>query len=166
MSSKSLIVYYSWTGNTAVVAKEIKARTGFDIQPIVEKMERRKGNMIKTASSAFLGLKSKIKPMDFALKDYDQILLGMQVWAGHTTPAINTYLQKANFKDKKIFLFLTKADDKIPEAVINSAVKRIEKSGGTVVDSISFTTAMNEIITPEKFRDDLQAWLSRNHLIE
>lgn len=166
MSGKSLIVYYSWTGNTEVVAKEIKIETGFDIQAIEEQKERKKGSMLKPAMGALLSLKSRIKPMDFALQDYNQIILGLQVWAGHTTPPINTYLQKANLNGKKVFIFITKADDKIPQDIISSVTERIEKKGGTVVDSISFTTTIKTVITPEKFKDDLHIWLSKNQLIK
>lgn len=37
MEGKSLIVYYSWVGNTAVVAEEIQRVTGFNTLRIFEK---------------------------------------------------------------------------------------------------------------------------------
>lgn len=37
MQDNSVIVYYSWVGNTEIVAKEIQRLTGFDIQRIEEK---------------------------------------------------------------------------------------------------------------------------------
>ena len=107
MEGKSLIVYYSWVGNTEVVAKVIQRLTGFDIHRIQEKKNREAGHIAGGAMGAFLGLKSKIKPMDFTLSAYNNIFLGVQVWAGKTTPAVNRYLSKVCLKDKKVWLFIT-----------------------------------------------------------
>lgn len=140
MNKKSVIVYYSWVGNTEVVAKEIQRLTGYDLLKIEEKKERKLGNIMGAAMSAFLGFQSSIKPMDFSLQKYDYVFLGTPVWGGKTTPAINKFLSKANFNGKKIWLFITKADEKVPQKVIDSITRRIEKKGGKVSDSFSLTT--------------------------
>lgn len=103
MADKSLIVYYSWLGNTAAVARELQAQTGFEIQEIKEKKERKKDNIPAAAFGAFFGLRSRIEPMDFNLDGYDQVFLGAQVWAGNITPAINSYLNKPTSAVKKFF---------------------------------------------------------------
>ena len=170
MKNRSLIVYYSWIGSTEVVAKEIQRLTKFDIQKIEEKKNRTLGKITGAAMGAFFGFKSRIEPMDFSLEEYENIFLGAQVWAGKTTPAINKYLKKASFKDKKVWLFLTKGDEKIPQQVINSIAKRIEKKGGKVVDSISITTRWdpktNIPIAPEEVHDLVYDWLKRGRVIE
>jgi flavodoxin len=159
-----LIVYYSWVGNTEVVAKEIQKLTGSDIQKIEETKNRKFGNIAGGAMSAFLGLKSNIKPMDFTLASYENIFLGVQIWAGKTTPAINKYLSKACFKDKKVWLFITKGDEKEPQKFIESTTKRIEKKGGKVIDTISITTKWepetNIPISPEEVESNIQEWIS------
>ena len=165
MSGKSLIVYYSWVGNTEVVAKEIQRQTGFGIQRVEERKERKRSNIMGAAMGALLGLKSRLKPMDFSLADYENIFLGVQVWAGKTTPAINKYLSKACLKGKKIWLFITKADEKVPQQVIDSITRRIEKKGGKVIDSISFTNPWepekNTIISQEEVKDRIYEWLKK-----
>ncbi len=162
---KSKIVFYSWVGNTAAVANEIQIQTGFDIERIEDKKELKKSNIIGASMGAFFGFKRRINPMEFDLAGYDQILLGAQVWAGRTTPSINTYLQKASFTDKKVWLFITHADNKMPKDIIDSISKRIEKKGGKVVDSISFTTIMTAVNLPANYKDDLRGWLIKNCLI-
>ena len=170
MKGKSLIVYYSWVGNTEVVAKEIQRLTRFDIQRIEEKKNRTLGKIGGAAMGAFLGFKSSIKPMDFALEKHENIFLGAQVWAGKTTPAINKYLKEASFKDKKVWLFLTKGDEKIPQQVIDSITKRIEKKGGSVVDSLSITTDWNPKtnipIAPEDVQVLVYDWLKKGGILE
>lgn len=170
MKGSSVIVYYSWIGSTEVVAKEIQRLTGFDIQRIEEKKNRKLGNISGAAMGAFFGLKSSIKPMDFALEEYEHIFLGTQVWAGKSTPAMNHYLKKASFKDKKVWLFITKGDEKIPQQVIDSITKRIEKKGGSVIDSISITTKWdpetNIPIALEDVQELIYDWLKRGGILE
>jgi hypothetical protein len=134
MEGKSIIVYYSWVGNTEVVAKEIQRLTGFDIQKIEEKNIRKPGNIAGGAMGAFFGFKSSIKPIDFELSSYQNIFLGVQVWAGKTPPAVNRYLSKVCLKNKKVWLFITKSDEKVPQKFIDSVTRRIEKKGGKVMN--------------------------------
>ena len=170
MKNNSLIVYYSWIGSTEVVAKEIQRLTKFDMQRIEETKNRTLGKIAGAAMGAFFGFKSSIKPMDFALEEYENIFLGAQVWAGKTPPAINSYLKNASFKDKKVWLFLTKGDEKIPQQVIDSITKRIEKKGGSVVDSMSITTKWdpktNIPIAREDVQEPIYDWLKRGGILE
>lgn len=170
MKNNSLIVYYSWVGSTEVVAKEIQRLTEFDIQKIEEKKERKLGKIAGAAMGAFLGFKSNLKQMDFEMEGYENIFLGAQVWAGKTTPAINKFLKKASFKDKKVWLFITKADEKVPQQVIDSITKRIEKKGGSVVDSMAITTKWdpktNIPIAPEEVKDEVYDWLKSGDILK
>lgn len=165
MEGRTLIAYYSWTGNTETVAKEIQKLTGYDLTAIVEKKERKKSDMPLSALTALLGMRSSLMPMDFTLEGYDRIILGCQVWAWHSTPAINSFIKKANFKGKKVFLFMTKADDKVPQKVIGSISSRIRRKGGEVIDTLSITTTMGNLIEPESFIEELRIYLQDNGLV-
>lgn len=169
MKNNSLIVFYSWTGNTEVVAKEIQRLTQFDMQRIEETKNRPLGKIAGAAMGAVFGFKSKIKPINFALEEYENIFLGAQVWAGKTPPAINSYLKKASFNDKKVWLFLTKGDEKVPQQVIDSMTKRIEKRGGSVVDSLSITTKWDPKTNIPIAREEVQGfvydWLKRRDVL-
>ncbi|ETA82274.1 flavodoxin family protein [Youngiibacter fragilis] len=165
MNDRTLITYYSFTGNTESVANEIQALTGYDSAAIVEKRERKKDSMPLSALTAMLGLRSRLKPMDFKLLGYDRIILGCQVWAWHTTPPINSFISKADWRGKKVFLFITKGDDKVPQKVIDSISSRIRARGGDVVDTLSITTILGSVITPDIFREELRTWLTSNGLL-
>jgi flavodoxin len=162
MSKNGAIIYYSWIGNTKVVAEEIKRFTDFDIHEIEEKKQRKPGDIMGAAMSSFLGFQSNIKPMDFSLKKYDNVFLGTPVWAGKTTPAINRFIKKADFNGKKVWVFITKADDKVPIKVIESITNRIEKKGGKVMDWLSLTTKWdpktNIPMTVEEFSKEIENW--------
>ncbi|EPE62643.1 hypothetical protein L479_00952 [Exiguobacterium sp. S17] len=169
MKNSSLIVYYSWIGSTEVVAKEIQRLTEFDIQRIEDKKQRKLGNIAGAAMGAFFGLKGSIIPMDFALKEYEHLFLGTPVWAGKTPPAINKYFKKTSFKNKKVWLFITKGDEKVPQQVIDSITKRIEKKGGKVMGSISITTKWdpktNIPIALEDVQKPIYDWLKRGGIL-
>lgn len=160
---KNLIVYYSWTGNTEVVAKELHRLIGGDLDKI-EEVKPRKGNIgfMTGAFAALFGKKSKIKNTNFPLSNYDNIYLGAQVWASKPSPAINSYLDSADFKGKNVYLFITLADDKVPQMAIDIIGKHVEKRGGKLIDSITIRTVMNSVITPDALGDSLVNWVG-NH---
>ena len=163
MESKNAIIYYSWIGNTHVIATEIQRLTGFDIIRIEEEKHREFGKIAGAAMGAFFGMKNKIKAMDFSLKDYDNIILGCQVWAGKTTPAINTFLKKADFTGKKVWILMTMADANPPKKAIDSVTRRIEKKGGKVAGVFSQTAKWdpktNKPIELEEVKENIEEWV-------
>jgi flavodoxin len=165
MSKNCVITYYSWIGNTKVVAEEIQTLTGFDLLKIEEKKERKLGKILGAAMSAFLGFGSSIKPMDFSLGKYDNVFIGTPVWGGKTPPAVNTFLSKASFKGKNVWVFITKADEKIQQKVIDSITNRIENKGGKVTDCLSLTTKWdpkaNIPVTADEVRGSIQEWIEK-----
>ena len=159
---KNLVVYYSWTGNTEVAAKELHKLVGGELVKLEEIKERKmRIGFAGAAFSAVLGMKSRLKSVNFNVKDYDNVFIGSPVWASRCTPAINTFLSKAGLNGKKVFLFVTLADDKIPTKVFSFLEKKVEKRGGKVVDSISIMTCMNSVIEPESARSLLSQWIKK-----
>lgn len=175
MEGQSLIVYYSWTGNTASVAEEIRAQTGFSVERIEEVKPRPFGSLPWAALGAWLGLKSDIQPLSEPLEAYDNLFLGVQVWAGKSTPAINAFLSREDFKNKKVWVFMTMADNVPSQKVMESVRRRIEKKGGTVVDAIGFTAKVlaavgdehraTQVLSRDEIRETLEDWLRNNQII-
>lgn len=170
MPKKPLIVYYSFYGNTDVVAKEIQKQINSDVIRIEEVKSRKKGAMIGPAFASLLGFKSAIKPLDFTMKHHDVVFLGLQVWARHTTPAINRFLSKASFQNKQVYLFITNAEQTKPENVINSVTKRIKKKGGTVMDVFAHRSPWlpndDKVISAAEVEKPIRLWLSQIGLID
>lgn len=164
MTGKSLVVYYSCAGNTKVVAEEIEQQTGYDIRRIEEMRPRDLKGIMWAALGAVLGQKSAIKPMDFDMAEYDTVILGAQVWAGKTTPAINSFLSRANFRGKKVWLFFTLASEQVPPIFIDSVTRRIEGKGGKVLGSLACISKWDPKerapLKPEEARDKVRQWLA------
>ena len=156
---KNLVVYYSKSGNTETVAKEISNVVNGDIKKIELKKEI---GFMGAAFSAFFKLKSKIKSMNLNLMDYDNIFIGTPVWAGKTSSPINTFLSEAKLTGKNVFVFITQADEKTPSLVYESIATRVEAKGGKVIDSFFLQTDMKNPLTADQARSPVAEWINRN----
>ncbi|MDF1495409.1 flavodoxin family protein [Caproiciproducens sp. CPB-2] len=154
---KNLVVYYSWKGNTEVAVKELSELIGGDLKRIEETKPRKSFGM--AACSAVFGLKSKIGPMDFSLNGYDSVFLGGPVWAGRSTPAVNAFLERADFSGKKVYLFITQADEHEPQSVFQSLTQRVKLRGGEVSGCFFLQTVMKSPLSPDKARKSFADWV-------
>ncbi len=105
---KTLVLYYSKTGNTKhiaeIIAKEVKA----DILEIQREKDIKGtgfGMYMKGGFEAMTKRKAKIKPFEKDLQKYDLIFLGSPVWAWSMNPAVRSMLTEVNFTGKKFALY-------------------------------------------------------------
>lgn len=159
---KNLVVYYSRTTNTETLAKEIAKELEGDIKKIELKKEI---SFSWAAFSALLGWQGKIRPLDFDLKNYDNIFIGSPVWAGKTSTPINTFLNQADFSGKNVYVFVSQGDDKVPDKVFDSVKARVEAKGGRVIDQIFVQTDMKNPLTGDQARTSLVDWIKKINLI-
>jgi flavodoxin len=107
---KTLVVFYSRTGNTKRAAKDIAENIKSDVDEIIDKKSR-KGifGWLGGGRDAF-----KKKLTDIRYKkdpaEYDLVIIGTPVWAGTMAPAVRTYLIKQ--KIKKVAFFCTYGGNK------------------------------------------------------
>ena len=105
---KKAIVYYSLTGNTDFVAKELSKRIGADLLKLeVEKSYPSKGikKYFWCGKSAVMEETPKLKKYYF--NNYDLIIFGTPVWASNFTPPLRTFINenKDKMTDKKFAVF-------------------------------------------------------------
>jgi len=105
---KSLVVYYTRTGNAKFVAETIAAELGSDIEEIVD-LQKRAGKLgwMMAGKDASQEKQTQIGPASRVPQDYDLIVIGTPVWAWKPTPAIRTYIAKNDLSGKKVALFFT-----------------------------------------------------------
>lgn len=106
----SLIIYYSYSGNTKKVAGYLcgylQQRGQADIVEL--KAQDESAGFFAQCRRAFWHKRAKIEPINFDLSSYDVICFGAPVWAFAPAPAMNTCLdQVQNIRDKEIILFTT-----------------------------------------------------------
>ncbi len=107
---KVLVLYYSQTSKTKVVAEEIANRLGADIEEIIS-IPPYDGDFDSTIARCMgereAGVLPEIQPLKADLSQYDVIFLGYPVWFGTYAPPVTTFLKNNDLSGKKIVPFCT-----------------------------------------------------------
>lgn len=107
---KVLILYYSQTGVTEKVAKELQLKLGADVEKL-EITEPYNGNFDETIQRCLKEMKNNelphLRPIQSDLKKYDVIFLGFPVWFGTYARPVITMVKSLKFAGKKIVPFCT-----------------------------------------------------------
>lgn len=109
---KTLIVYYSYTGNTKKIANAIKNNLNCDILEITPKIPFSNDYDKVVAEYQNNSIKDKyieINDIGIDLKEYDKIIIGSPVWWYTICPVITSFLKKYDLSGKKIYPFATNA---------------------------------------------------------
>lgn len=138
---KTLVVYYSLTGKTDVVAQALAHELGADLRRVegVEKPSVTWWFMMSASFAALRGAEAPIQPIDTGLQAYDRVFVGSPIWAGSPSTPINTFIAKADFSDKEVIPFMTMDGDDASSA-LKKMSERIEKKGGKIVGSFAFSS--------------------------
>lgn len=107
---KTLILYYSYQGNTKRIAEMLQKEIGADIARI-ETIESYSGSYNQVVEQGKKEIESgycpKLKPLAVNLADYDTIILGAPVWWYTFAPAMHTFLRDNDLSGKTIYPFAT-----------------------------------------------------------
>ena len=106
---KTAVVFYSLSGNCALIAQEIKAGLGADLLRLHTEDEKPRGRFAKFfwGIGVMLGIKkAPLKPYTFNPSTYDLIIIGAPVWAGSPARPIRAFLAETGITGKKVALFV------------------------------------------------------------
>ena len=153
-SKKILVAYFSYSGNTRIMATYIKEITGgdiFEIKPeknypsdydaVVDQAKKEVNEGYKPA------LKTKVKNID----DYDVIFVGSPNWWFTIAPPVATFLSSYNMKGKKIIPFITHEGSRMANSV--SDIKKLCPKS-TVLDGLPIRGS-----SIKNSRDKVVKWL-------
>jgi flavodoxin len=133
---KTLVLYYSFEGNTKRVAEWIGKSLGVDIariEPEKELSSKGFSKFIWGGSQVVMKKKPKIKPLVVDLSQYDTILLGSPIWAGTFAPPVYTLLGDGMLKEKRIGYFYTH---------LGGAGKAVEKAKVEIIKENQFVSSI------------------------
>lgn len=109
-ANRTLILYFTWSGSSETVAKEVGRLTGGDLERIVvtdpypdqyqETTERAKAERLSQARPA-------IMPLLHDPQDYDTIVIGHPIWGGTMPMAILTLCEGLRLSGKRLLHFTT-----------------------------------------------------------
>lgn len=144
---KTLVVYYSYSGNTKQVVDMIKEKKNFDvleIKPVNAYSDDYQKVVDDEEAKMDMNEIIEIKDVNVNLDYYDRILLGTGVWWYKITPAVRSFLNKYDLKNKVIVPFITnggwlgEALDDVKRYAKESNIKdaiTIKFNGNTMEDS-------------------------------
>ncbi len=145
--SKTLVAYFSASGTTAGVAKDLASSIGadlYEIRPAVPYTQSDLNWMDKKSRSSMEMTNKSSRPAladtDANIGAYDTILLGFPIWWYVAPTIINTFLESYDFSGKKIVLFATSGGSgfgKAVEGLKPSVSANTEIIAGRVLNSAS-----------------------------
>lgn len=91
---KTLVIFYSYTGNAKRLAQELAEKESADIAEI--KDVRRPGKLKAYCLGSFSAMRGKpwtIQPLGVDFTAYDRLILFSPIWAGNPPPAVHAFLE-------------------------------------------------------------------------
>lgn len=159
---KTIILFYSFEGNTKKVSEYLASELNLpyqEIKPINNLDSKGFRKYFWGGSQVIMKKKPELENIEIDLAEYENVLLGSPIWAGCFTPVIRTLLEEGILKDKKIAFFYChdggpgKAEIKIEEAVkINN---RFISSYGLNKVKDNFDSLKDEILDWAKRVEDI-----------
>lgn len=124
--SKNLIAYFSASGTTARVAKELANASNSDLYEIKPEIPYTKDDLNwmnkKSRSSVEMNDKNsrpKLADANANVQVYDTIFVGFPVWWYVAPTIINSFLESYDFSNKKVVLFATSGGSGFGKTVEN-----------------------------------------------
>lgn len=105
---RTLVVYYSMTGNTRRLAEEIRAAVAGDLEEIREPRPRRGfSGVVRALLDLALRREVPIEPIRHSPSDYALVILGGPVWGGRIAPPVRTYALRHGLQASQVAFFCT-----------------------------------------------------------
>lgn len=155
MNKKSLVVYYSYEGNTKLIAEAIKEITKSDIielRPIKEMSSTGFMKYMWGGKNVFLRKKPNLEPFEKNPEDYDLLFIGTPVWVMTYAPPLRTFFSSVSLNNKEIGLFCCH------EGGIGKTFERMGKAlpGNIIIGTIDFNHPLHN--NPEQQQLRAEEW--------
>lgn len=146
--SKKLIAYFSASGTTAAVAKNLAKTAKADLYEIRPEAPYTSADLNwqnkNSRSSVEMRDKSSrpaLADADAHIEDYDTVFIGFPIWWYVAPTIINSFLEQYDFTGKKIVLFATSGGSGFGKAV---AGLQPSAPGATIVEGAVLNGSPNE----------------------
>jgi flavodoxin len=109
-TSRTLVIFYSFEGNTRYVAQCLAEALSADLLELRTREEPRTKGFLKFVwggGQVVMGRRPRLEPYDFDIAAYDTILIGTPVWAFTFAPPLRTLFATAPLAGKRVAVFCT-----------------------------------------------------------
>jgi flavodoxin len=138
---KTLIVFYSFSGNNKVLARYLQKKIGADLQEIVELKHR-------TGFTILLDLLFKrtpgIAPPNINWSQYDRVLLLAPIWAGRIASPLKAFLQRER-KHIKSYSFISLCGTGGNMKIATELTQLVQQAPAAVLELTA-----NQLLPPER----------------
>lgn len=108
--ARTLILYYSRTGNTRRLAQELRDLTGADLDELAEDDDRAgRLGWVRCATDALLRRRPALRPSAHDPHRYDLVFVGGPVWMGRLAPVVRTWVTEYACAASRLAFFSTQA---------------------------------------------------------
>lgn len=123
---KSIIVYFTHSGNTELAAKKLAEITGADMVRLylenpysTEDVDWVNEQSRCTQEHLNQTLRPAIRPLGIDFSKYDRVYIGFPIWWHEEPAVIRTFLDQTNLKGKQLYPFCTSYESPMSEADAN-----------------------------------------------
>ena len=160
-NSKKLVVYYSYTGHTRMIAEKIQNKLKCDIlelKPLTPYSTDYQTVVDDEQNSEASEVIPEIEKINVDLNKYDEIILGTPTWWYRPAPVVRSFIINNDLSGKVIKPFATNA------GWLGKTFKEIEKlcPNSIVKDELNivFPTDYN-ITTPITSKNEIEQWMNK-----
>lgn len=149
---RSLIIYYTKSGNTGLAAHIIKRELKGHIREITDYTKNR--TVLEYMFTSLIDSAS-INPSKLDIDYYEVIFLGTPVWLGSITPAMKKFIENMDFKKKDVILFNTMKGIG-GDIAMKRMSKLVKKHNGNVIGAFSIITKGDDYDIMDDTREALR----------
>ncbi len=153
---KTLITYFSCSGNTKKVAlklKEVLEGEIFEIEPsipyTIDDLNWEDENSRSSVEMKDDNSRPSIKNKITNINDYENIYVGFPIWWYTNPRIINTFLESYDFKNKKVYLYATSGGSSLDNTYLELT---------KLISNISFVKT--RVFSPNISTDELKSQLN------
>ena len=154
---KSIVVYFSASGNTKAAAEKIAELTGSDLMEIVPEekyteadLNWHDGESRTSVEEDDASIRPAIKPDTKNLADYDTVFLGYPIWWGTAPKVLWNFVEKHDFTGKTVLPFCTTHSSSEGES--GRTLQKLSGSKGTWKDAKRFVEHPSD--------SDISSWVN------
>lgn len=154
---KILIAYFSWSGNTRGIAKEIQRQTGadiFEISPVKAYSSDYSTVLMEAQEDQHNQARPELTGHVANMDEYDTILLGYPNWWASIPMPIASFLEEYDFSGKKILPFCSHGGGRFGQSL--TAIAKLAPNAD-MGDGLSVHYSGGSTLS-----DDIATWLEQN----
>lgn len=154
---KALVLYYSYSGNTESIARQIGKALCCDladIQAVTPYSDDFDTVVNQSEQEIKKGYEPDIKPLRHNPAEYDTIILGFPVWWYTFAPPVKTALSAVNWAGKTVYAFATN------EGWLGHSFPDVKKAcaGAGVKPGLCIRFSDNRLVTSQA---EIDQWIGR-----